>query len=412
LILMGKNEKTKIVLSGLALASPIGNDIPAFFNAIRNTKTATAKITCMDSEKFSASVAAEVLKEKWNEELTDRDDRKNLFLNYTLEKLLNDRKRELEKYIPESRHLFLGTGIDFVNIPELLERFTLSGNEYFDFIPYYRNTYDIAKNAASKYLILGSFTVNVATCIASAQAIGIGYLFLKENPDNIAIVGGFDSMLNYPQYLGFQRLGPFSNWSGEPDKACRPFDKNRSGMILGEGAAVYTMQEARSADPENILAEVKGYASSMDGYLITDPEPSGSYLARAALRAIKYAGLSPSDIDCVHLHGTGTLKNDEAEANAMKLIFSEKFSEIPVFSLKGHIGHAIGACSALEVGAVIYSIKNQCVPITANFQKPDEKVPLNVIKGDEKNMRIQNVLKLNANIGGQNSALVIGKYEP
>ncbi|MDH4201239.1 MAG: beta-ketoacyl-[acyl-carrier-protein] synthase II, partial [Spirochaetia bacterium] len=233
---------------------------------------------------------------------------------------------------------------------------------------------------------------------------------LKMENNKIVIAGGFDSMLNYPQYLGFQRLGTFSTWEGEPSSACRPFDKKRSGLVLGEGAGVVTLQRENEADKDSILAEIRGYGSSMDGYLVTDPEPTGYWLAKAADAAIKDAGLQPHDIDSVHLHGTGTLKNDPAETNAMKLIFGEKYNRIPVFSLKGHVGHGIGACSILELGAVIYALNSQVTPVTANYEFPDETVNLFVIRGGEYKMKVNNILKLNANIGGQNSALVVSRY--
>ncbi|WLE95999.1 MAG: hypothetical protein QTN59_15095 [Candidatus Electrothrix communis] len=135
---------------------------------------------------------------------------------------------------------------------------------------------------------------------------------------------------------------------------------------------------------------------------MTEPHPEGKYLAQAALEAIEQAKISPQDIDCVHLHGTGTLKNALSEARALEVIFGQRFKEIPVFSLKGHIGHLIGACGAMEMLGVIYSLQEQQLLPTCNFTTPDPEVPLRVVRY---------VLKLNSAFGGQNTAFVLKRYE-
>jgi 3-oxoacyl-(acyl-carrier-protein) synthase len=149
----------------------------------------------------------------------------------------------------------------------------------------------------------------------------------------------------------------------------------------------------------------------MDACSVTDPEPGGESLAKAALQSIEEAGIQPDAIDCVHLHGTGTPKNAPAESNAMKIVFREKFRDIPVFSLKGQTGHLIAACGALELLGVIYSLRFQKVPPTINFQEPDPSAPLRVITGKPLDREIRYVLKLNSAFGGQNSAFVVKRHD-
>jgi 3-oxoacyl-(acyl-carrier-protein) synthase len=247
--------------------------------------------------------------------------------------------------------------------------------------------------------------------VASNHAIGLSFRILKQSKEKIIITGGVDSMLNPLHYMGFYKLGALSNWTGNPENACRPFDKNRCGLVLGEGAAVLLLQHYEEADPENILAEIVGYRSSMDAYTITDPQPDGTFLAKAAINAVSEAGITPNEIDCVHLHGTGTLKNALTEANAMKLIFGDRYPEIPVFSLKGQVGHLIAACGAMEMLGVIYSLQRQQVPPTINFEEPDPEVPLRVITEQSLDMKIKHILKLNSAFGGQNAAFVLKKLE-
>jgi 3-oxoacyl-[acyl-carrier-protein] synthase II len=170
------------------------------------------------------------------------------------------------------------------------------------------------------------------------------------------------------------------------------------------------MQRLEDADPSMISAEIAGYASTMDSYMVTDPQPEGTALAAAALEAIEAAGITPEDIDCAHLHETGTMKNGPAEAKAMRKIFGKRFSEIPVFSLKGQTGHLIGACGAIEVVAAVHSLRTQMVLPTVNFEEPDDEVPLRVVRDAPLHHPIKYVLKLNSAFGGQNAALVLKRY--
>ncbi len=144
--------------------------------------------------------------------------------------------------------------------------------------------------------------------------------------------------------------------------------------------------------------------------MVTDPEPSGRSLAAAALAAIADAGITPDRIDCVHLHGTGTPKNDAAEARALGLVFGARTPELPVFSLKGQVGHLVGACGAVELLAVLDSIAHQRVLPTVNFAEADPEVPLRVVRDAPLSLRVDNVLKLNSGFGGQNSALVVRRH--
>jgi 3-oxoacyl-[acyl-carrier-protein] synthase II len=233
---------------------------------------------------------------------------------------------------------------------------------------------------------------------------------IQSGSQKAIVTGGVDSMLNHLHFMGFYKLGALSSWQGEASQSCRPFDALRSGLVLGEGCALFLLENEKNAKKENILAEITGYSSTMDAFMVTDPVPDGKYLAQAALEAIAKSNIEPQDIDCVHAHGTGTIKNDTAECNALKLIFGASYTQVPVFSLKAQVGHLIGACGAIEVGGVLYSIKEQVVPPTLNFEYPDPDIPLKVLTRPLKK-EIKYVLKLNAAFGGQNTALVIKKYE-
>jgi 3-oxoacyl-[acyl-carrier-protein] synthase II len=211
--------------------------------------------------------------------------------------------------------------------------------------------------------------------------------------------------------MGFQKLGALSAWEGRPEEACRPFDRKRCGLVLGEGAALFALQRADDAPPGSALAEIAGYASTMDAHMVTDPDPAGTGLAAAGRKALDEAGLTPDDIDCVHLHGTGTLKNEPAEAAAMRLLFPDRWRSVPVYSMKGQVGHLIAGCGAMEMVGVLYSLLSGTAPPTVNFREQDPEAPLRVITGEPLSMEIRTVLKLNAAFGGQNTALVVKRHE-
>ena len=334
-------------------------------------------------------------------------DRKAVFIKSAIKELL-ETNRDIEKYDPKDRIAHFGAGIDYFDLASYIDCMKYVTGDWEEFCK--RSTIT-AHEIAKKYDIHGGSHLNVAACVASTQAIGLAFRILKRNPEKFILSGGFDSMLCALHYMGFYKLGALSSWEGKPEESCRPFDKKRSGLVIGEGGVAYSIQSDDYADNSKILAEIVGYASTADSYMVTDPNPDGEYLALAATNAIRNAGLTPEDIDCIHVHGTGTFRNEPAETQAIKRVFGRRYDQIPVFSLKGQIGHLIGACGAMEILAVIHSIKNQVVLPTANFETADPDADLFVVRGEPLKIRINNVLKLNAGFGGQNTALVIAKYE-
>ncbi|HDG97214.1 MAG TPA: beta-ketoacyl-[acyl-carrier-protein] synthase family protein [Desulfobacterales bacterium] len=399
---------SRVFITATGVASPLGSSFSEVMEGIEKGAKGLANIKSFDTSYFPISFAGEV---KANGEVIKTDssiDRKALFLEIALEQILST--SILDRYDPTERFASLGTGIDYFDLPNYINE-TVALGAPAPWGKYVKCSISAAKELTKRLELAGGCIINATACVASSQAIGLAFRKLKQDGRGVALTGGYDSMIAPLHYMGFYRLGALSTWTGAPQDACKPFDKNRCGMVLGEGAALYCLEPEATARQEEILAEVVGYSSTMDAYLVTDPDPEGKYLAKAALEAIHGAGLSPEDIDCVHLHGTGTYKNAISESNAMKIVFGKRGPEIPVFSLKGQTGHLVGACGALELMGVIYSLRNQCVPPTVNFKTPDPKVPLNVIKDKPLCMNIRNILKLNSAFGGQNTALVVRRYE-
>jgi 3-oxoacyl-[acyl-carrier-protein] synthase II len=392
--------KERIVITAIGGVAPIGGTAAEIMAGLASGRKGIDHIRSFDAGGLPLTAAAEVPGLR----LSAGVEKKRVLLDRAAEDLFAG-NATWHRYRPNDRIFILGSGVDYLDLDSFVQE-----GAWTDWTAHVRNSYAIAQDFAAQHDFQGGVHVNVSACVASNQALGLGYRLLQKEENKVVIAGGVDSMIDPLGYIGFYKLGALTRWEGPVAESCRPFDKQRCGVVLGEGAALYQLQRLSEADPAIVLGEVVGFGSSMDAYLITDPLPDGSELARACLEAIEDAGISPAEIDCVHLHGTGTQKNGPAEARALQRVFGERAGAIPVFGFKGQIGHLIGACGAVEILAVLYSLARQQVPVTVNSTQPDPAVPLNVIRDRPLPAKINHVLKLNAAFGGQNAALVFRRF--
>jgi 3-oxoacyl-[acyl-carrier-protein] synthase II len=398
---------SRVVITAAEVVSPVGRGLEEVFAAIGRGIPGIGIIGNFDSSAYPSPYGAEVKEGGSVASHPSAVDRKELFLDQTLRRI--GESASFNSAGPADRSLHIGAGLDYFDLPGYMESTTAGKGEWQDFS---RDTLTMARSLARRYGIRGEVSVNVTACVASSQALGLSYRLLKRGaPGRLIVSGGVDSMLNPLHFMGFQKLGALSSWEGRPEEACRPFDRRRCGLVLGEGAALFVLQRADDALPGSVLAEIAGYASTMDAHMVTDPDPTGTGLAAAARKALHEAGLTPDGIDCVHLHATGTLKNEPAEAAAMRLLFPDRWRSVPVYSMKGQVGHLIAGCGAMEMVGVLYSILTGSVPPTVNFRDQDPEAPLRVVTGEPLSMKIRTVLKLNAAFGGQNTALVVKRHE-
>lgn len=399
-----------VVITSIKVRSPLGCTLEECMNNIELGKRCISNIENFNTAGFQTTAAGEI---RCNGKVVTTEpniDRKNFFLDQITTELRNSTSFD-KKYNPTEIAMNIGSGLDYVDIENLYKKREFTYPKTAHLPSHYKSNKQITE-IATKNNIKGGCNVFVAACAASTQAIGLSYKMVKSRIREAVITGGADSMVNQINYLGFYHLGAMATAKeGEAPYICKPFDKNRSGTILGEGAIVMLLENSKNAKKENIIAQIAGYASTMDAYAVTDPDPSAKSLARAISNALKSASITPEMIDCVHLHGTGTYKNAPAEYNALAQIFKERVKELPVYSLKGQIGHMIGSCGAMEMLGVIYSIQNQVVLPTINFSEQDPEAPLYVIKEKPLHIPINYILKLNSSFGGENSALIIKKYD-
>lgn len=248
-------------------------------------------------------------------------------------------------------------------------------------------------------------------CASSAQAIGQALRCIQRGDADVMIAGGYDSMVNELGIVGFALLRALSTSNVSPERACRPFDRDRSGLVLGEGAGVLVLEEMGGAQARGarIMAEVCGYGASMNAYRITDPDPEAEGPARAMSAALTDAVLSPSDIGYINAHGTGTRANDPLETVAIKRVFGRGAYEVPISSTKSTTGHLMAAAGAVESAFCVLSIRDNMVPPTVNLEKPDRSCDLDYVPQAARRADVQYALSNSFGFGGTNACLIFAR---
>ena len=266
---------------------------------------------------------------------------------------------------------------------------------------------------ASRFEAEGILRVAGTSCYAGSEILGLCYRDIKDGKTNVAIVGGLDAPIVLTNYLSFLNIGAMSSDPGEADKVCRPFSKDRTGMVFGEGAAFFVVEELEEAlkRKAHIYAEISGYAATSDGESMVKPSTEGNRWADAITSVLKESAISADDIDYVSCHGTGTLYNDKAEVRAIKLALG-KNTNAKIGSIKSMIGHSFGGACALEIAQIIKTFETDILPPTINYSEKDEECDMDVVPNNKiENYRCNYILKTATGFGGSNLALVFKRWD-
>ncbi len=251
-----------------------------------------------------------------------------------------------------------------------------------------------------------------SACSSGSDAIGAAFDMVKHGEVGTMLAGGSESIINPLGFAAFNALKAISTRTDDPHAASRPFDSERDGFIISEGSAIVVLENLEDALKRgaNILAEVISYGASADAFHVTQPISTGEGAARAMQRALDKAGLKPTDIDYINAHGTSTQLNDKMETRAIKTVFGEHASRIPVSSTKSMLGHMIGGAGAIEAVICALAIKNDIVPPTINLNNPDPDCDLDYVPHKARRVPVTTALSNSFGFGGHNSVLIIGKY--
>lgn len=400
----------RVAVTGLGVISSIGIGKDEFWKNLIQGKSGITKVESFDPAPYGRSFGGEVKNFDPLKFMTEREAKRmgrasQLGVAAT-ELALADGKVDIRQLDPDKLAVFLGTTMGETGIFEILNKAWFEqGLDKVDPIMVSRNTANLlAVNLGLHYGLSGFNAVIATACAAGNYAIGYGYDLIREGKVDLAFTGGADAFSRIA-FTGFSRLYAMS-----PD-ICQPFDKNRRGMLLGEGAAVLILEPLEEAQRsgKRIYAEILGYGLSCDAHHMTIPSEDG--ITRCMQNALKETGLKPEDINYISAHGTGTVQNDKNECIAIKNIFGEHAKKVAVSSIKSMLGHCMGAASAIEAVSCCLGIKEGILPPTVNYQTPDPECDIDCVPNTARKTKVQVALNNAYAFGGNNACLAFKKYE-
>ena len=407
----------RVVVTGMGAITPIGLSVEEFWQSVRDEKIGFAPITKFDTSEYKCHIAAEVKGfEGKNYMDVKAAKRMELFSQYAVaaaKEAIEDSGIDMEHEDPYLFGTAIGSGIGSLQAIErehkkLLEK---GPNRIHPlFVPMMIGNM-AAGNVSIQFGLKGKSINSVTACATGTNTIGEAFRAIQYGEADVMAAGGTESCITPLGISGFTALTALS--TVDDPKACSlPFDKNRSGFVMGEGAAVVILEELEHAKARGaeIYAEVVGYGCSSDAYHITSPEESGAGAARAMTNAISDAGLKPEDIMYINAHGTGTHHNDLFETRAIKLAFGEHAKNIKINSTKSMVGHLLGAAGAIEFVTCVKELKEGFLHRTVGYTTPDEEIDLDYCK-EPVNGEFSYALSNSLGFGGHNASILLAKYE-
>ncbi|MBP3801706.1 MAG: beta-ketoacyl-ACP synthase II [Clostridia bacterium] len=408
----------RVVITGMGAITPIGNCVDEFWKGIKEGKCGIDEITYFDTSNFKVKLAAEV--KGYNpEEYFDRREAKRTdkFTQYAMvasREAWKDSGLEQEKENMERVGIILGSGIGGIETMEgNIEKYAEKGPDRVSpmYIP--MSVVNMAAgNVAIDLGIKGESICIVTACATSTHCIGEAFRNIKHGYSDIMLAGGTEAGITPTAIAGFMNMKALSQ-STDKMRASIPFDKERSGFVMGEGAGVIILEELEHAKKRGakIYAEVVGYGATSDAYHITSPAPNGEGGARAMKLAMEEAGVKPEEITYINAHGTSTHLNDSFETAAIKTALGDASKNVMVSSTKSNTAHCLGAAGVIETIVCAKAVEDSFVPPTINYKVKDEECDLDVVPNDGRNVEIKYAMSNSLGFGGHNSTILIKKYE-
>ncbi|MBP3927862.1 MAG: beta-ketoacyl-ACP synthase II [Clostridium sp.] len=411
-------NRRRVVVTGMGAITPIGNDVETFWQGLKEKKLGFAPITKFDTEEYKVKIAAEVKDfdaKKYMDPKAAR--RMELFSQYAVAaagEALQQAGIDMTKEDPFRVGTSIGSGIGSLQAVErehkkLLEKGPSRVNPLL--VPLMISNMALG-NVAIQYGLKGKSIDVVTACASGTNCIGEAFRSIQYGEADVMVAGGAEAAVTPLGVAGFTALTALSA-NPDPATCSRPFDKNRDGFVMGEGAGIVVLESLEHAVNRGakILAEVVGYGGSNDAFHITSPAEDGSGAAKAMEAAIKDAGIAPEKIDYVNAHGTSTHHNDLFETMAIKLALGEHAYQVKINSTKSMIGHLLGAAGAVEFIACVKTIMDGFVHATAGLEEEDEGCDLDYTKGEGVSMDVNYAISNSLGFGGVNASLVVKKFE-
>jgi 3-oxoacyl-[acyl-carrier-protein] synthase II len=405
----------RVVITGMGAITPLGLDMPSTWAAMLAGESGAGPITLFDASPFQVQFAAEIKgfepTNYMDPKTARRSDRVVQIVLAATDEALRQAGLEITDEIADDVGVIVGTGIggetthyDQIQVllahgPGRVSPFALA-----------RILPDMpAGQIAISYGARGSNHCVSSACATGADALGDAFEIIRRGDAQVVIAGGTESCLAPSALAAFDQAGVLAHYDGDPREACRPFDATRNGLLMAEGAAVLVLESLsfarqRGAEP---LAELAGYGATADAFHISAPSEDGTGAAKAILRALRKAGLSPEDIDYIHAHGTGTQLNDRLETQAIKRALGRRAYQVPISSTKSMTGHMMGAAGAVGAVVAVMSILENKVPPTINLHTPDPECDLDYVPHQARGVPVRTVLVNAFGFGGHNAVLAI-----
>ena len=412
-------EKRRVVITGLGVVSPFGCGSEKFFESLIAGKSGIGPITHFDAAEFDCRIAGEVKDYNPLDHFSTKEAR-NLaafvqFATISSDEAITHAKLDLNNIDLDRVGVLIGSGIGSI---ETLQN---EYQKYLDKGPKKISPHFIPKiiiNEAAGQVSIRTGARGPSTCITTAcstatNAIGDAFRFIQYGDADVMIAGGTESATTILGIGGFCALKALTNQNDEPQKASKPFDLNRDGFVMAEGAGIAILESLNHAKKRGalILAEMVGYGRTSDAFHITAPESSGKGAARAMEYAMKEAGLTPEDISYINAHGTSTKLNDKVETLAIKTVFKDHAKNVPVSSTKSMTGHLLGAAGGIEFAACVYAIRNGIIPPTINYKTPDPDCDLDYVPNTARKMKLTTAMSNSLGFGGHNASIIVKKFQ-
>ncbi len=425
--------RRRVVVTGMGCVTPIGSTVPELTTSLFAGRIGVGRLTVFDASGFPVQIAAEV--RDWDLSAVGLDPRRwehcprqtafalGAGLQAARQAGLDDVRIDRE-----SVGIYLGCGEPF----EDFHAFTQTVEESLDgeahsaesfghralriFDPEAEREFEPhlpAVHLSGMLAARGPVANCIAACVSSTQAIGEATRMIRQGECDVMLCGGSHSTIHPFGVTGFQRLSALSMRNDDPESAVRPFDADRDGFVIGEGAACFILEDldhARRRGVE-ILGEVSGYGSAQDAFRVTDTHPEGRGTTAAIQQAMKNARLNGEDISYINAHGTGTILNDRVETLAIKRAFGQQAYRIPISSTKSMLGHATTACGAIELAVCLISLQAEVIPPTVNHETPDVDCDLDYVPRQPRELSCRHMLTNNIGFGGQNAALIVSRFD-
>lgn len=411
--------KRRVVVTGLGLVTPCGNDVPTTWAAMMNGENGADYIKKFDTEKFSVQFACEV-KDFDPLSFLDKKEARRMgaFTHFALaasDEAVKDSGLVIDGSNAEMVGTYISSGIgDFWAIEREHEKLLNSGPDRVS--PFFIVSAIVnlaAGNVSIRHGAKGPNSATATACSAGAHAIGDSFRLIERGDADAMICGGAESAITPMSVAGFASMRALSTRNDDPKRASRPFDAERDGFVIGEGSGILILEELEFAKARGarIYAEVVGYGMSGDAFHVTMPDETGSGAIRVMERAIKDAGITPNQIGYVNAHGTSTPYNDKFESMAIKKVMGDHASNVAVSSTKSMTGHALGAAGGIEAVLSVLAIYNKKLPPTINYEFPDPECDLDYVPNVAREADVEYALSNSFGFGGTNACLIFKRFD-